>query len=147
MATSPVYTLRTNLKTQIIARLTTDGISGVSVFAYPPGDEAPQTDLIYLEDDDPTQTNLVFGGSREETINLEGVVWVMKPGAGDTVAGAAEQRCLAIAASIENELRDDPTVNSAVFNAEYENGRGTPGVNPDGRTHLKRFTITAEAHL
>ena len=144
-------TLRSNLNTQIAARIGTDGLTGVSTFEFPPGDEAPQTDLVYLGDISVDQDHLTMGGpgteKRNEILSVEGFVWTRTPGAGDTTAATAEDRALTIFASIEKELRADPTVNGGVFHAEIGTVESRPGVDTKGRFTILEFTVNAQSHL
>ena len=144
-------TLRSNLKTQIVAQLSSDGVTGVSVFEFPPGDDAPQTDLVYFGDVTVDQDHLTMGGpgveKRNEILSVDGFVFARKPGAGDTIAATAEDRALTIFASIEKKLRADPTISSAVFHAELGTVESRPGVDTEGRFTILEFTITAQSHL
>lgn len=147
MATSTVATLRSNLATQITSRLTTDGITGVQVNEFPPGDDMPSSDALFLGTIRVTQINHTFGGSREEELTAEGFIWVVAPGAGDTNAAVAEDRAVAIFASVENELRADPTVNGAVFDSEVDGFDSDPMIHERGRATLLKFEIGAVAHI
>ena len=44
---SKIKVLRDNLKTQLSAR---GALSGVSIFKFPPADEAPKTEMIFIAD-------------------------------------------------------------------------------------------------
>lgn len=150
MATSTLNDFRGNLAANITTQLATDTVTGVTVFKYPPGDEAPKTDMVYIHQITTTQERLVYGGPRSESLEADVVVFVQQPGAGDTVADAVEARALTIAASVENTLRADPTVNSgtpAVWDAEYGGHNSEPGVTPEGRFTELTITVTAESHI
>ena len=150
MATT-LATLRSNLKTQIVAQLSTDGVTGVGVFEFPPGDEAPPTDMIFFGDITIEQDHLTMGGpgveKRRELLRVDGFVFAHKPGAGDTIAASAEDRALTIFASVESKLRSDPTISSAVFHAELGDIDSRPGVDTEGRYTVLEFTIDAQSHL
>ena len=150
MATSTLNDFRGNLAANITTQLATDATTGVTVFKFPPGDQAPSTDYLFIGRVETDQTRLVYGGPRSETLTADVVVYVEQAGAGDTVADTVEQRALTIAASIENTLRADPTVDSgtpAVWDAEYAGHEAEPGVTPDGRYTTLTATVTAESHI
>ncbi len=146
MTTSRVPALRSALKTVIDAQLTADAVTGVTVSEFDPGDE--QTgDWVFFGSIRSTQTELTFGGSREETLFVEGFIRVEKAGAGDTVAAAAEDRAHVLLGSIEDALRADIDVSDTVFNcviAGHESGYATT---PEGRVAMLAFDVEAEAHI
>ncbi len=146
MSTSTVPALRSALKTVIDAQLTTDAVTAV-VTEFDPGDEQTKTDAVFFGSIRSQQEELAFGGSRMETLNAEGFIRVLRPGAGDTVAAAAEDQAHTILASIETALRDDITASGAVFDcviAGHESGYAT---DPEGRICMIAFDIEAESHI
>jgi hypothetical protein len=147
MGTSTLEEFRSEVKADIVARLATDSVTGVSVFEFPPGDEAPDTDVLFLGTIRTTQDHLVFGGAREERLTAEVIVFVLTPGAGDVVAAVSEDRAQTILASVENALRGDPGVSSSVFHAQIVSTDCENGVTPEGRFCQLTVTIEAEAHL
>jgi hypothetical protein len=146
MATSQIQTVRAALQSDIAAQL-----SGVNVFAYPPGDEALEGVTAYeyvaLGAADFDQTHLTFGGSREETFDLDGFIWVRKAGAGDTIAAAAETRAQQLLAGVEAALRADSTISSSAFHGQLTTGTSTPAADSEGRVHGIEFTISIETHI
>jgi hypothetical protein len=150
MATSTLNDFRGNLAANITTQLATDTVTGVTVFKFPPGDRAPATDYLFIGRIETEQVRLVYGGPRSETLTAEVAVYVEQAGADDTVSDAVETRALVIAASVENTLRDDPTVDSgtpAVWDAEYAGHQAEPGVTPEGRNTTLTITVTAESHI
>lgn len=116
MATSVIQTLRSNLRTQLVARA---NLASVQVTRYTASaEDADWDEGISLGQATADQDWLDVGGGREEVINLDFHIWVRKYGDGDTVAAAAETRALALLAEIESQLRTDITVNGAVLRAE-----------------------------
>lgn len=114
MATSTVPTLKANLMTRLLART---GLTGVQVsYGIPLPD--PQPEFIWLGDVDGDQYFAALGHrAREEDYTLTVTVDVLRR---DSDQQSATERAYAIAAEIENELRDDPTVNGAVRTAEIK---------------------------
>jgi len=147
MSTSTIPAVRAALKTAIVTQLTSDGTTGVSCFAYPPGDQATQTDSVILDSVSGEQTHLTFGGSRTETFELTGYVWVMNPGAGDTVAATVETRAFTILASVENTVRAAPTLSSQAWHAQFAGYESDVGANVDGRWCRVTFRVAVESHL
>ncbi len=147
MATSAIANLRTELAADIVARLTTDGTTGVTVTEFPPGDDAGRTDVVFIGEIRTDQAHLSFGGSREERLEADIEVMTFKAGAGDTQAAAAEDRAVTILASIENAVRTDPTVSSSSFHAQVVRVTSRPDVDDQGRITHMTVTVEAEAHL
>lgn len=146
MTTSTIVSFRTAFASAISSQLSTDGVTGVTVNAYPQVD-AGRGDLIVLGDVSAAQTHLDFGGDRDETYSLNGEVVAPKDGGHLSDATAAETRALAIFASIENTLRDDPTVSGSVFHAQIASYRSEVLIDERGYIGHIEFTIDVEAHI
>ena len=71
----------------------------------------------------------------------------MKAGAGDTVAGSARDRALALAQEIIDELADDSTVNGAVLVSKVRSFTEENGLSGEGRFCQIEIQIEAEAIL
>jgi hypothetical protein len=134
MATSTVPTLKANLQTQLAAR---GGLSGVQI-SYGPPLPALQKETIWLGDADGTQDNATFQAPNQvlEQYDLQIVTNVIREGTDEV---AADNRCFAIQAELENQLRGDPTVNGAVANAEIARFRLSENLTPDGMTRTARL--------
>ncbi len=145
--TSRTTALRAALKTPIETQLTTDAITGVQVSAFALGDDMQQTDAVWFGNIRGDQEEHHFGGARRELLEAEGFIWVVKPGAGATIAQDAETRAFAILGSIETAVRTDPTVAAVVFDAVILDTDSEPGATPEGRYTLLKFTLGAEAHI
>lgn len=117
MSTSTVPTLRAALASAIATQLTADGTTGVTIHKYKKVDPGVG-DLIILGRADATQEHETYGGSRDERYTLGGKIYAPISGGSDVEAAEAETRAYLILASIENTLRDDPTVSASVFHAE-----------------------------
>lgn len=147
MATSRIQALRTQLVTSWTTQLTSDGITGVTVTGYDPADQATKTDQAWVHDITTTQSLLTFSGTRDETLRVEGKVWVLKPGAGQTVANDAETRALTILGSLETILRTDTDLNSVILFAEIVEVTSSPMAIPDGQLCVLSFELAVTANL
>ena len=147
MGKSVTTVLRSALKPAIVTQLATDGILGVQVSKFSPGDDVQSTDAIWFGKISGTQDEANFGGSREETLDVEGFLLVTTPGAGDTIAATSEDRAFTILASIETALRADATLSAVVFDAVITDTSSEPGMSPEGRYTFLTFTITATAYI
>jgi hypothetical protein len=147
LGNSTIENLRSDLAADIVAQLTTDAVTGVTVREFPPGDEATSTDLVFIGSITATQDHLVFGGAREEALSAELFVHVLTPGAGDTPAATSEDRAMTILASIEDALRGDDTVSASVFHAQISEVESENFVTDDGRFCQLRVTVDAESHI
>jgi len=130
MSVSVVKVFRNNLVTQLEARA---GLSGVKVFKYSAGDEAPANEFIALLD---ASTSLIpsgFGGKYREETTVNGVVYVHKFGAGDLVADDAKDRADDLINEVFQQIVSDPSANSAVDNTEITDLTETNGMTDQGR--------------
>ena len=141
---SVVQTMRSNLKTQLDAR---SGLNGVSVFKYAPLDQAPKTEMVYLGDANSGLEFEAFGSVYEEQIDLKCFVYVLKAGAGDSVAGTVETRAIALANEVIDQLSDDATINGAVIVSRMRNMTIENTLSDEGRICLIEMDIEAEATL
>ena len=141
---SVVQTMRSNLKTQLEAR---SGLNGVSVFKYAPLDQAPKTEMVYLGDANSGLEFEAFGSVYEEQIDLKCFVYVLKAGAGDSVAGTVETRAIALANEVIDQLSDDATINGAVIVSRMRNMTIENTLSDEGRICLIEMDIEAEATL
>ena len=147
MATAQIGVVRAALLSDIDAQLTSDAVTGVATFAFPPGDEAPATDLVFIGDISSPQEHLTFGGSRTETLSIPVHVYVLTAGKGDTVATTTEDRALEIAASLETAIRTDDTISATAFHAQITSVDTEAGVSPEGRYSQVTVTIDCEVHI
>ena len=131
-----------DLKTQLEAR---SGLSGVSVFKYAPLDQAPKKEMIYLGDANTGLEFQSFGSVYEEQIDLKCFVYVLRAGAGDSVAGTVESRAIALANEVIDQLSDDATINGAVIVSRMRNMTLENTLSDEGRICLIEMDIEAEA--
>ena len=141
---SVVQTVRSNLKTQLEARA---GLNGVSVFKYAPLDQAPKKEMVYLGDANSGLEFEAFGSVYEEQIDLKCFVYVLRAGAGDSVAGTTETRAIALANEVIDQLSDDATINGAVIVSRMRNMTIENTLSDEGRVCLIEMDIEAEATL
>ena len=139
---SVVQTVRSNLKTQLDAR---SGLNGVTVFKYAPLDQAPKKEMIYIGDANSELEFQSFGSVYEEQIDLKVFVYVLRAGAGDSVAGTVETRAVAIANEVIHQLSDDATINGAVIVSRMRNMEIENTISDEGRICLIEMDIEAEA--
>jgi hypothetical protein len=146
MATSKIGVIRAALKTAISAQL-----SGVNVFAFPPGDDAlagvSAHEFVALSGAEGTQNHLVFGGTREENIVLSGVLYAAKPGSGDTVFTTSEDRALVLLAGVEDALTSDDTPGANTFHGQVTNYRVDHGSDGERAWCAIEFDIEIESHI
>ena len=140
---SVLKTVRDNLHTQLSARA---GLSGVSISKYNPI-ESPKKEHIFFGDSDSTINFQAFGSVYEEDLSLEIFVYVLRAGAGDSVAGTTESRAIALANEIIDQLNDDSTVNGAVIVASIQNINVENTLSDEGRVCLIEMSLEAEATL
>ena len=141
---SVIQTVRDNFKTQLVARA---GLSGVSVFKYAPVDQAPKKEMIYLGDASSSIDFLAMGSVYEEQIDLKVFVYVMRAGAGDSVAGTVESRAITLANEVIDQLNDDSTINGSVLVSRMRNMQIENTLSDEGRICLIEMDIEAEATL
>ena len=141
---SVVQTVRSNLKTQLDAR---SGLNGVTVFKYAPLDQAPKKEMIYIGDANSELEFQSFGSVYEEQIDLKVFVYVLRAGAGDSVAGTVETRAVALANEVIDQLSDDATINGAVIVSRMRNMTIENTLSDEGRVCLIEMDIEAEATL
>tara|TARA_R100001440_G_scaffold73587_1_gene98262 strand:- start:34 stop:477 length:444 start_codon:yes stop_codon:yes gene_type:complete len=139
---SVVQTVRSNLKTQLDAR---SGLNGVTVFKYAPLDQAPKKEMIYIGDANSELEFQSFGSVYEEQIDLKVFVYVLRAGAGDSVAGTVETRAVALANEVIDQLSDDATINGAVIVSRMRNMEIENTISDEGRICLIEMDIEAEA--
>ena len=146
MASSTVVAFRNAFATAIGAQLTSDGTTGVTVNKY--GKVAVDwEDTITLLTAEADQDHLTMGGSRQETYTMSGVILAPKSGGTLDEASEGETRGLLILASIENTLRDDPTVSSSVFHAEVASYKSDVVIDERGYVGQVEFTIDVTANI
>ena len=139
---SVVKTVRDNLKTQLDAR---SNLSGVSIFKYAPLESNNKKEFIYLGDANSSMDFQAFGSVYEEDIDLKVFIYVLRAGAGDSVASTTESRALALANEVIDQLSDDATINGAVLVSRMRNMTIENTLSDEGRVCVIEMDIEAEA--
>ena len=151
MSTSSFQNVRAALAALIVARLTTDAVTGVTVFEYRPmGDIATREDMVWIDRVRIDQEPLSMGGpSRlvDETVTLDLSVRAPRVGADQDDMKLAEQRAELIWASIETALRNSSSVSSTVMFADIEAFESIPDYDELGAIGTIEATVTAVANL
>jgi hypothetical protein len=139
MATSAVDDAMNALQTQLAAR---PGLAGVTVASGDLDADTPREAIILGGVFEWEQEWATIGNLRkDEDFGVETVVWIVKPGAGETVIRAARDRAVAIVAEIETYLRlstvhgdavDGITLQGVVRSAEWRPTSLRQGPYPDG---------------
>ena len=139
MPTSTVPALKANLVTQLQAR---PGLTGVQVTNGPPLPN-PEREFIWVGNVNGQQEFGFFGApqQRQEEFGVDVVISVLREGR-DTAA--ADTRCFALFAELENQLRTDPTVNNAVTEAHVGEFRLGEFVAPDGMNRVSELAVTVD---
>lgn len=146
MATSQINTARTNIVSQWEAQLVTDGITGVDVRRFYPSDELTAQDVAWVETVSADQTQLTYG-RRGESLTVDGVITVNRGGAGETTADTAEDRALAILASLETILTADVTVSSTGIFGQLTRVESRLEGSPSGVRCVLEWTVEVEVNL
>ena len=139
---SVVKTVRDNLKTQLDAR---SNLSGVAIFKYAPLESNNKKEFIYLGDANSSMDFQAFGSVYEEDIDLKVFIYVLRAGAGDSVASTTESRALALANEVIDQLSDDATINGAVVVSRMRNMTVENTLSDEGRVCVIEMDIEAEA--
>ena len=139
---SAVKTVRDNLKTQLDAR---SNLSGVAIFKYAPLESNNKKEFIYLGDANSSMDFQAFGSVYEEDIDLKVFIYVLRAGAGDSVASTTESRALALANEVIDQLSDDATINGAVLGSRMRNMTIENTLSDEGRVCVIEMDIEAEA--
>lgn len=111
MATSQHSAIRAALKTVFTN-------AGHTFYSYNPGDRANSREFGYFNEVTASQEFFDLSGIREETLTIDGTIKVVKSGASDVDAKAAEDAALAILDDLETSLTADPTLSAAGFQVE-----------------------------
>ena len=150
MSTSKFQDVRAALKTLITTRFTTDGISDVDVFEYPPMGNTTREDQVWFGRISVEQEGLTMGGTSRvvgETIVLDVSVRAPRMGADQDDMKLAEQRAEAIWASIENAVRNDSSVSSNVMFTEIDSFESIPDYDEQGAVGTVEASIVAMSNV
>lgn len=84
---------------------------------------------------------------RDESVTVNGRVYVNKPGAGAYVIREARDRAMELMAEVEEQLRDDPKIDGLVVQSALVDWRESRYADPTGRQSVIDFTIQYMAWL
>jgi hypothetical protein len=100
------------LKILLDARTGLTGLTPtVKVFTYWPALEESVTDAIILASAEDTDEQTVMNPAskpRDEDVTVDGLIWVSRAGAGETIAQAARDRAQLILNEVDEQLRTIP---------------------------------------
>lgn len=124
------------------------GLAGVQIAsAYLGKDSAPEN-IQFLSPDRSDQDWAAIGKlSRDEKLTIQGVVWVIQPGAGETIIRSVRARAMALFAEIEAYIRSDPTLGGTVKQVNATEYSSEEGASPNGRYCAIEFFIHTMARL
>jgi hypothetical protein len=126
-------------------------LSGVQIGTAYLGDESALESIQFRSPDRAVQ-NWVHEGrlTREEEMTIDGVVWVVKPGKGETIIRAARGRAVELWAAVEGYLRGSTagvTIENTVLMVTTTAYGTEEGIHPQGRYCQLEFSITAKVRL
>jgi hypothetical protein len=142
--TSVIHAALNALQTQIAAEMAaTSGYETVEVFSGDMGGETPREAVLFFGTEDASQEWSTIGNLRKgERFTIDYAIWIVKPGAGETVIREARDRAVDIMAVIETYLRKSTvhgdavngiTLQGTVNEASIEPRRLLQGMNTEGR--------------
>lgn len=143
---SRVGVARAALKAAVVTQLVTDGVAGVDVRLFPPVGTVVKQSRLFFDTARPDQEHFAHGGSRMENIELDGNITVLVSGVSETEQTQAEDRALAILASLETVLVADDDLGGAVWHAELVDYEIAPQVTAgnDAATEIT-FTVSIQS--
>jgi hypothetical protein len=90
------------------------GLAGVQIGSGPLGDSTERESIQFVGGNLAQEWGSIGKLEREESIELAGSVWVRKEGGGETVIREARARAFVLLAELEDFLRADPSVGTAI---------------------------------
>lgn len=125
------------------------GLFGVQVSSGYLGADSDAYESIQLVDVSPAnqQWSMIGNKRRDEEYTLQGIIWVVQAGKGETVIRAARDRVFALLAEIEDFLRVDPTIGSTTRVSELSAYPLEQGANDRGRWCQISFEVSCKKDL
>lgn len=122
------------------------GLSGVQIASVYLGDETSGLETIQLmgPDDIDQEWREIGKFSRDESLTVQGMILVVTPGAGETVARTARARAFALMAEVEAFFMADPSVGGVVKAALGAPTGLHEGIEERGRWALIQFAIKTQ---
>lgn len=93
------------------------GLAGVRIFTGPVGEkDIGQENIVFAVEETPVEQDFPTAGQREafESYEVEGRIWIVKPGSGENVIAAARERALEILGEVQSECTGNMTMDSSV---------------------------------
>lgn len=141
------------LRTQLLARAHMTNDPEVGVYTGPPNSEVanPRKAIMFIRCQDqaePAGLGPQTQVTQKEDYTVEGVIAGSSPLKGEDGINAARDACLALLEELNQQLREDMTVNGTVSFAYVSAVDWEQGLNADrGRLCLATFTITCHARI
>ena len=141
---SQIGAVRTALKSALQARA---ALSGVSITRFRPSpDDENAVEAIWLEDADGEQQPAA-NSLRWDDIILQVVVKVRKPGDGEAVAAAAEDRALILFAEVEAAVTADHELGGVVLTCDIGRYSTHQELEPSNRVCRLEADITFQTEI
>jgi hypothetical protein len=125
------------------------GLSGVHVFTGPVDNLSIGTEaIVFAVDSTEVQQDYPTVPQREafETYAVEGRIWIVKQGAGETAIKAARDRALAIMNEVQSACITDKTMSGSVRDLKLTSYKLEQFPIDGGRDCRIAFTIDVQAH-
>jgi len=93
------------------------GLTGVRIFTGPVGEQdVGQENIVFAVDETRVDQDFPTAGQREafESYEVEGRIWIVKPGSGESVIAATRERALEILAEVQSECTSNMTMDGSV---------------------------------
>lgn len=146
--TSQVRSVINDLYDLLVVR---EGLEGVPVFRYaasPRDIESASEYLVIATRVTTAQDNpLLTARIKDENFTLYGAIYVEKPGAGDAVADATQERAEELLAEIQAELFTDISLGRTETTVKLTDTEHVYGASEDDRLHSLTFQIECWTRL
>jgi len=93
------------------------GLTGVRIFTGPVGEQdIGQENIVFAVEETSVDQDFPTAGQREafESYEVEGRIWIVKPGGGESVIAAARERALELLAEVQSECTGNMTMGGSV---------------------------------
>jgi hypothetical protein len=93
------------------------GLAGVRIFTGPVGEkDIGQENIVFAVEETGVAQDFPTAGQREafESYEVEGRIWIVKPGSGENAIAAARERALEILGEVQSECTANMTMDDSV---------------------------------
>lgn len=143
--TSQLHDVKVAIADALAAR---PGLADVAIFTAYPGDDAPHEFIALLGRARSLQGWASSGNRRrQEDLSLPGVVFVLKPGGGESVIREARARAYELYGELEAYFVEDPSLGGVVLQVQQSEHNTIEGVEPSGRFCEIQFVISTMNRL